>query len=270
MTNTIASNTVNQSMNVMNNVITSTSNQCSTTINTGVYNIVLGGNSVNCNVDQDSNVTVSTDMSCVASTTVQNDILNNLTQSAMQQAEAINQQFGLLSFSEAINVTNGYLSLANNMNTAFYNSCVTEITSNEVNVVSCGGSTNFNVDLDYDNTIKNTQNCIFNNSSVTTTSNNITQSVAQSAKAVIQNYLAGIIFAIALVIVGAGIVLFLILIIMKAGGKKNEPIIAGGGGDSGLTNTGDDVIALAATLTGKEPNKLPPTIVGNPLSVAIK
>src|SRR5690606_38147823 len=99
MTNTIAHNTVNQSMNVMNNVITSTSNQCSTTINTGVYNIVLGGNSVNCNVDQDSNVTVSTDMSCVASTTVQNDILNNLTQSAMQQAEAINQQFGLLSFS---------------------------------------------------------------------------------------------------------------------------------------------------------------------------
>lgn len=274
MTNAIAHNSVTQSMNVMNEVITSSTNQCSTTVNTGVYNIVNGGNSISCDVSSNSTVTVTTDISCLASTSVENQIINNLTQSAKQQAEAINQQFALLSFSEAINVSNSYLTLANQMNTAFYNSCVTEITSNEVNVINCGSSTGLTVDLDYNNTIKDTQNCIFNNSSVTNTANNISQSIAQAARAKITNYISQIIFAIALVVVFAGIALFLILLIMKAGKKSEAPVVESG--DKDTTGQGDDVIALAAELTGKSPSQLTTSVpttstaAYNPMSFLLK
>jgi hypothetical protein len=213
-------------------------------------------------------------MSCISSTSIQNQVINDLTQSAKQQAEAINQQFGLLTFAEAISISSSYLTLANQMNTAFYNSCVTEISNNNVSVISCGGSTNMSVDINYDSTIQNTQNCVFNNSSVTNTANDIAQSISQVSRAKISNFLATIFFAIALVIIASAIFLFLILLIMKAGKKQDMQIATTP--EKETTDKGEDVIALAAELTGRSPSQMASavpstnTVAYNPMSFLIK
>lgn len=241
MSNTVASNYVNQTLKVMTDSITTSTNQCSTNVTTGQYNIIKGGNSVGCTVNVSANIETQVDMSCYASTDVQNNVSNNLSQAAKLQSEAVNQQFALLSFSEAINVSNSYINLSNTMSTAFYNSCITDITTNQTNVIDCQGSTNMTVDVSFNDTTQLSQNCVFNNTNVVNVSNQIKQSISAAAKAEIQNFIAGIITAIIGLLLVVGLVLFLLLLVFKStGGKKGTPPVEQG--QSG----GEDLLALAA------------------------
>ena len=259
MSNTIASNYVDQTLNVMTNSITTSTNQCSTNVTTGQYNIIKGGNSINCNVSVSADIETQVDMSCYASTDVQNNVSNTLAQAAKLQAEAVNQQFGLLTFSEAINVSNSYINLSNNMTTAFYNSCITDITTNQTNVIDCGGSSNMTVDVNFNDTTQLSQDCVFNNSNVVRVSNNIKQSVAAAAKAEIQNYIAGIITAMLGVLVVIGLILFLLLLIFKSsGGKKETTRVEQQSGSGG----NEDLLALAAL-------SQPPQAAGVPVAPSI-
>lgn len=242
MGNSIAENYVNQTLNVMTNSITTSTNQCSTNVTTGQYNIIRGGNSVNCNVTVSANIETQVDMSCYASTDVQNNVSNDLSQAAKLQAEAVNQQFALLTFSEAINMSNSYINLSNTMSTAFYNSCITDITTNQTNVIDCQGSTDMTVDVSFDDTTRLSQDCVFNNSNVVNISNKIKQSVKAAATAEIQNYIAGVITAIIGLLLIVGLVLFLLLLVFKSTGGKKEPPPVEQQGQGG----GEDLLALAA------------------------
>jgi len=130
------------------------------------------------------------------------------------------------------------------MTTAFYNSCIVDITANQTNVVNCQGSENMTVDIDFKNTTDLTQDCVFNNTNVTNVTNNIKQSVAQKAKAEIQNYIAGIITAMLGVLVVVGLILFLLLLLFKStGGKKGKDNAQP---QPQQQQGGDDLFALAA------------------------
>jgi len=261
MGSSIAENYVNQTINVMTNSITTSTNQCSTNVTTGQYNIIRGGTSIGCNVTVSANIETQVDMSCYASTDVQNNVSNDLSQAAKLQASAINQQFELLTYSDAINISNSYINLSNTMSTAFYNSCITDITTNQTNVIDCQGSTDMTVDVSFDDTTQLSQNCVFNNSNVVNISNKIKQSVKASATAEIKNYIAGVITAIIGLLLIVGLVLFLLLLVFKStGGKKEPPPVQQGQGG------GEDLLALAAMSqapptgsTGEYPAMAPPT-----------
>lgn len=135
------------------------------------------------------------------------------------------------------------------MNTAFYNSCISNITNNQVASITCGDSIGMNADLDFAQTTVQTQDCVFENTAVNDSKNDITQSVAQKAKAEIQNFIAGIIMAIAIVIVAAGLLIFLLIILFKStsavGGKRST---------AEAPKQDSDLLALAALAgTGGEP-----------------
>jgi len=93
MTNTVTNNYVSETVKVMTESITTSTNECSTNVTTGQFNIINGGNSDNCKVTINADVSTTVDMSCCASTNVQNNVNNNFEQFGDQMAESVNQQF---------------------------------------------------------------------------------------------------------------------------------------------------------------------------------
>lgn len=223
MTNSIASNYVTQSMNVMVQSITTSTNKCNVKVNTGQYFFISGGNSFDCTVTATGNSNTITDMTCYASSDIVNDMTNNLSQTAQQAATSIQQQFGMLAFSEAINVSRSYMNLSNVVQTAFYNSCITDITNSQVAIIDCQNSSNFTADVSFNQTTIVTQDCVFNNKSVTKIRNDLIQYVKQSARSEIQNYIAGIMMAFAMVLFAFAAIIFLVLILISPKRKTDPP-----------------------------------------------
>lgn len=238
MTNSIASNYVTQSMNLMVQSITTSTNTCNVQVNSGQYFFISGGNSVNCTVTATGSSKVISDMSCYASTVVINDVSNSLAQAAQQAATSVQQQFGLLAFSESINIAQSYMNLSNVIQTAFYNSCITKITTAQVAVIDCENSTNFTADVNFDNTIEVTQDCVFKNGSVSKIQNDLTQYIDQVAYSEIKNYVAAVLMAFSLVLFAFAAIIFLVLILLSPKKKAEPPPEEGIENTEGTANIG--------------------------------
>lgn len=248
MTNSISENYVYESINLMVESITTTTNQCTTQVNSGQFFFINGGSSDGCKVTASGKNVVTTNLSCYATTAVMNQVSNNISQAAQQAATSIQQQFGLASFSEAINVDHSYINLSNIIQTTFYNSCITNISNAQVAVINCGNSTNFTADVDFSNTTNVTQDCVFKNASVTTVQNDLTQYVDQTAYSEIQNYIAGIMMAFAMVLFAFAAIIFLVLMVISPKKKQDAP--------EELTQIEAEIAALEGT-TGTSTKKQP-------------
>lgn len=224
MTNSIAENYVGESINLMVQSITTSTNTCNVQVNTGQFYYINGGSSTDCTVNATGTSTVTTDMTCYASTVVVNSVADNLAQSAQQAATSIQQQFGLAAFSESINIFQSYMNLSNVIQTAFYNSCITNISNAQVAIINCGNSTNFTADVDFTQTTNVMQDCVFKNASVSKIQNDLTQYVQQMSKSEIQNYVAGILMAFGLVLIAFAAILFLAIVLISPKRKNQPPI----------------------------------------------
>jgi len=202
--------------------ITNTTNVCNTTVNANQVFFINGGSSNRCTVTASGSSTVSTNMSCFAENSTMNNVTNNLAQTAQQSAKSIQQQFGFLTFSEAINISQSYINLSNVIQTTFYNSCITSISNNQLAVIDCENSNDFTVDVDFNQTNIVTQDCIFNNAAVTQIKNDITQFVEQKAYSEIENYVAGVLMAFTLVLFAFAAVIFLVLILISPKKKTTD------------------------------------------------
>lgn len=223
MTNSIASNYVTESMNVMVQSITTATTDCVTQVNSGQFFFINGGDSNGCDITATGSSSVTTNLNCYASTVVVNDVSNSLAQSAQQAATSIQQQFGLLSFSESINVFQSYMNLSNIIQTAFYNSCITSITNAQVAVINCGNSTDLTAVVNFDQTTQVMQDCIFENKSVAQVQNDLTQYVDQMAYSEIENYIAGILMAFAMVLFAFAAIIFFVIVLISPK-RKSDPV----------------------------------------------
>lgn len=206
-------NTVSSSAKSVIDVTTDVTNSCTfKTKNTQLF-VVDGGKSVNCKASGTFNSFTSLDTTCITSTETQNDMKNQVAQTAQQQAELIAQQFKLGNTS-ASNIADLYAELATTVTNTYYNSCINEITNNQTAIIKCAESTNLVADANFNQTTNASAQCIFSNKSVNDIIADIDQEVRQTAKIEVKNFYAEILGAIFGIIIMAGIIIFGILILL--------------------------------------------------------
>ena len=243
----VAENVANVSASSFISVINSASQSCVVSAN-NIQNATISGNSgTTINVTLDWKQSLHVDATCYQAVVFNTDVQQTLSQQATQLAKAIAQQFQI-GDADSRNVMNATAALGDAIGNSFSQKCATY--GSQIQSVSINGNTNSNIILaaNWDQQSNIVQNCVQNDSAVTAAKNQLTQAISQSASSTVENWLAGIFGAIAMVIMGGGLVIFMIFIIMSMGKKKEE-----GKETPGKTNAKTEA-ALAALGSGKGPS----------------
>lgn len=203
ISNNIANQMVNDSINIAN---TYTRN-CSSQISSYQGISVTGCTAVIKNVNFSNSQFV--DSSCISSASTQTNMQSNISQQLSQQASAIVQQFGL-SAAVSNDISNVVTNLAQNITNVYTTKCVPQIQNNQG--ITCSDS-NLTVDfVTFNGTQQSASACTTNDSTVNDAISKIASLVSQSAVAEQQNFFAG----------ALGGVVFLIIIISIVLKKKAE------------------------------------------------
>ena len=219
MGTSVAENKIDESINIMINVLNSSENNCISQTQQSARIISYAGGgatvNVNCTISQSSTI----DTNCAQNTQTQTKLNTELFQSGQQQAEAISQFFSLSS-AKSSNVYESYAELSQTISNVYTQTCIADSAqyAEVINIAEDEGTV-INTTCDIYQVAKTTTSCIQNNSSVNDIRNKIVQQVEQEAKAKQQSFFAWLAI-IAVAIVGfVALILFGLLRFGVIGGK---------------------------------------------------
>lgn len=213
MGNVIASNAANDTINVINTINTDVfQNSYTTLTQQQIIDIQSSGdiniNNSTLNLSQYANLNTST----LSTSYTSGSVFNQLSQSATQTAETINQSFNLNpGTTESQNVANLTSNVANVVNNSYTQNCAASIIqaqSINLNTIN-GGNVNVSntiINLNEASTAYN--DCVQKVIGNTDLSTQISQQVSQSAKSTVQNTWGSLLLIIILVMICLGFFLF--------------------------------------------------------------
>lgn len=209
---TYSSNTVDAAVNVITNVAISATQSCQTqyTQEQG-YTICAEGSGSTVNIGSlEGKQAIFTDVDCISNATVQTTIDTNVSQTISQIATAISQAFELPNGgTDAQNVADAVVNIANNVVEAFNNTCKNELNQNQnVNICAIGGGQVNVGTVNFEQNINAVTNCVQNVLSTTGVKNVASQQISQKATAKVDSILAAIIMLLIAVIIVIVLVMF--------------------------------------------------------------
>jgi len=210
-----SSNTVNETVKVMTQIANSSTQSC-------VYTFT-SDQALNINASNGSDVTInsanfmdfaSVDTNCIQSSQTQNQIENAIKAQISQLSTAINQSLDFNPGSTtAKNVTNLLEQLSTDVSNSYSQTCSQDFNANQsTNIQASDGSTVTVRFLNYSDTFESVQQCVLDDSSVTNTSNMITNVISQKAKAEVESLLGPLLFLLLIVL--------LVVVVIVLGGAK--------------------------------------------------
>ena len=209
MGSTYSKNAVNAAINVISNVAISATNTCQTVYSQEQGFSVCANNS---NVDIGNisfNEAIYTNIDCLNDPTVLTTINNDVSQTISQVATAISQAFQLpTGGTDAQNVANATVDIANSVVEAFNQTCNVTLTQNQ-NVSICGSNNTVIVgDVNFNETIDSTVSCIQKVLSENGVTNKVSQAVSQTATAKVDSILGAILMILIIIVVMVILVMF--------------------------------------------------------------
>lgn len=225
MSNNVSENTATQVVESVTSVINSATQTCQNVIDQNQIVTITAGSGSNVDVNLTGKQVVSFNAECSQTAVVQSNITNSISQEAQQQAAVIEQQFDLsIGNRESKNVYNSLVSLSSKVVNAFNQECLNIISQNQNFTIDVGADSNVQADINWDQTLKTTVDCIMNTKAVNGVVNDVKQSIDQSAKVSVENFFAFLIYiAIAIVAVVALIIFALLGFgVIGAAGKSGS------------------------------------------------
>ena len=230
MSNSLAQNTSNVSVETMVSVINSSVLNCNNTSYQNQEITVKQGDGSTFNGTINWDEAVSLDNACLQTTVNDTSIQNDIDQAISQLSTAIRQQFGALTAAEAINVENSLVKVGVIVKNTYTTTCNQSVFQQQSLDIQQGNRSVATLYLDWKETAQSQVDCVQNNSSVTDAKDDITQELEQAAKAVIENFLTPLLII-------AVVVLAIFIIIIFIGGRSLSP---------NLQNTQDPTALLNA------------------------
>lgn len=209
MGNVKSSTIVNDTVKDLTQVVNESTSSCVFTANED-QNLTIIANGANVTVGTiNFEEYASVDTSCIASTTVSNNITEELKEEIKQVTKAINQALDLNPGStDASAVTNIVTQLATNIKNAYTGSCKDAFNQTESATIDASNGATVNVEvLNYSTTFDSVQDCVFTDKDVTSSSQQLQQTISQSATAEVESLLGPLLLIFLIIIIIVGVVL---------------------------------------------------------------
>jgi hypothetical protein len=207
MGNTVAKNVATETINNTVGITTTQIANCMTLVNGAENLTVTASNDSTITITDTTILETSTyqiDQQCFANQSSNSSVNSQIAQTAAQQAKAVSQNIDLNTGSTtASNLANEITNSAISVSTLNYQSCLEGIIANQnITFNATNGSTiNIkNVLIGFDDVTAAMNNCIFSQTSTSGVTQNISQSIQQAASATVEDSLAWILFAIAIIV----------------------------------------------------------------------
>lgn len=219
----IAENTINNSINSMNQLINDQTQNCGVNAKNSNSLIIDSGGKVNIgSINQE--IGVDTTVQCKYKSTTSNQLQNDLTVIAKQTAEAISQNFNFgAGDSEASNNIDNQIDISNQIINQLNQNCLTDLGNyNTVNIRSAD-----DVIIPTTNQVINTKaltQCTYDGTVKSDVYNRVVTDTNQQSKAIVKNALAIIVFLILGIIFIIGLVMFGLLAFGAIGKPKGSDV----------------------------------------------
>lgn len=152
---------------------------------------------------------------CVSNATTANQISQDMAQKVDQVAKAVAQQFQL-SAAVSSNVTRLTSEMATAISNSFTNECSNFGTQQQALVISTSDNTRSSVFANWNQVYDSTLNCVQKSAAVNSAQQKLQTAISQEASATVENFLAGIIAAVAAVFAFIGIIFFVIIFMSRS------------------------------------------------------
>lgn len=212
-----ASNIADETAKALISISNSAAQNCKVSVDQLQSARVQGGTDDNVNLDLNWAQYIVLDQSCLQQDKFQNTSNQQITQEAQQVAKAIAQQFSL-SGATSSNVVKIVAEMSVAISNAFRQSCTSFEDQTQAIIIEGGVQNNINIYANWQQYNNTVQACVQKDQAVSNAQQRLQQTVSQEASATVENWLAGIIGAIAAVFAGIGIIFFAFLYFVRGGG----------------------------------------------------
>lgn len=206
MGNAYAKNTLDDTIDELNESIFTASQGCKSTLQQlEQLNISHVNNTVFKGINLNEVGTIS--MSCMASSTTQNNIQASMNTQIQQIAKTVNQSLNLSGSTEADNNTKLLTQLKDVVYNSFVQDCSAAITQSEIVTLTDDSGDTFGI-INFSESGSNVLSCTQKNQAVSDMKTQITQQISQTATATVQSFLAQIFLILLMVVIIIGMIEF--------------------------------------------------------------
>nr|QBK90613.1 MAG: lipid membrane protein [Pithovirus LCPAC104] len=208
MGNAFSTNTVNDVVDILVNIVISATQNCQTTISQNQVLNISGNTGVTIDLGKiDWSQVINYNLSCISQVDTQTNIDQNLQEEIDQISSSINQAFNLSGTTEADNILNILTKLSDQIKISFNQTCKNIFQQDQVFNITGNNDSQIKTTLNFNQSVDGALQCIQEDSAVQQIKEELRQQIAQKSSVEVESLLAG--FITFMIIIGIVIAFFI-------------------------------------------------------------